>query len=89
MAALPKYIEIIEEMPLTAVGKIFKPDLRKKAIIRVFNQEFDKSNIKGSVTSVIEHPKEGLKAQINTNDSSENVSKVLSAFTIGWELAKE
>ena len=89
MAALPKYIEIIEEMPLTAVGKIFKPDLRKKAIIRVFNEAFDKANIKGSVTSVIEHPKEGLKAQINTNDSSENVSKVLSAFTIGWELVKE
>ena len=89
MAALPKYIEIIEEMPLTAVGKIFKPDLRKKAIIRVFNQEFDKANIKGLVTSVIEHPKEGLKAQINTNDSSKNVSKVLSSFTIGWELEKE
>jgi len=31
-AALPKRIHIIDAMPLTAVGKIFKPDLRKREI---------------------------------------------------------
>lgn len=31
-AALPKRIEIIPQMPLTPVGKIFKPDLRRQAI---------------------------------------------------------
>ena len=42
MAALPKYVEVIEVMPLTAVGKIFKPDLRKKAISRVFDEALSK-----------------------------------------------
>lgn len=31
-AAMPKRIEIIETMPLTPVGKIFKPDLRQQAM---------------------------------------------------------
>ena len=31
-AAIPKYIEILPELPKTAVGKVFKPALRKSAI---------------------------------------------------------
>ena len=31
-AAMPKRVEIIDEMPLTPIGKIFKPSLRKIAI---------------------------------------------------------
>ncbi|MDO5706381.1 MAG: acyl-CoA synthetase, partial [Paracoccus sp. (in: a-proteobacteria)] len=34
-AAIPKHLEILPELPKTAVGKIFKPDLRKRAIRRV------------------------------------------------------
>ncbi|WP_280151761.1 acyl-CoA synthetase [Piscinibacter sp. XHJ-5] len=30
-AAIPKFVKIVREMPLTAVGKIFKPALRKDA----------------------------------------------------------
>ena len=88
MAALPKYIEIIEEMPLTAVGKIFKPDLRKKAISRVFDEALSKASVKAQVNSVVEHPKEGLKAHIVSEESPENISKVLSPYTVGWELMK-
>ena len=87
-AALPKYIEVIEEMPLTAVGKIFKPDLRKKAISRVFNESLSDANVEGSVISVVEHPKEGLKAHVKSPDSSENIDKILGSYTIGWELVK-
>ncbi len=38
-AAVPKEITIIEEMPLTPVGKIFKPALRWKAIQKVYQSE--------------------------------------------------
>ncbi|MBC7155885.1 MAG: acyl-CoA synthetase, partial [Rhodobacteraceae bacterium] len=33
-AAVPKHVEILPELPKTAVGKVFKPDLRKRAIAR-------------------------------------------------------
>ena len=36
-AAVPKYIEVLDELPKTAVGKVFKPDLRRKAITRIYN----------------------------------------------------
>ena len=36
-AAQPKYIEILPELPKTAVGKVFKPDLRRMAITRTYN----------------------------------------------------
>jgi hypothetical protein len=36
-AAHPKHIEILDELPKTAVGKVFKPDLRRRAITRVYN----------------------------------------------------
>jgi fatty-acyl-CoA synthase len=29
-AAVPKHIRVLERMPLTAVGKIFKPELRRR-----------------------------------------------------------
>jgi fatty-acyl-CoA synthase len=40
-AALPKKISIIDPMPMTAVGKIFKPALRHQAIRDVFVSELE------------------------------------------------
>ncbi len=42
-AALPKHIEVLDELPKTAVGKVFKPDLRKSAIMRVYNAALAKA----------------------------------------------
>ena len=36
-AAVPKHLEILPELPKTAVGKVFKPDLRRRAIARTFD----------------------------------------------------
>lgn len=40
-AAIPKRIRIIDPMPVTAVGKIFKPALRHRAIQEVFASELE------------------------------------------------
>ena len=37
-AAIPKHFDIVDEMPKTPIGKIFKPELRKRAIKRVYNE---------------------------------------------------
>ena len=44
-AAMPKRLEIIDEMPLTPVGKIFKPALRRKAIIWAIEAAAAKSEL--------------------------------------------
>ena len=63
-AAIPKYIEVLDELPKTAVGKVFKPDLRKRAITRIYNAALDEAGIAAQVTSVVDDKKRGLVAQL-------------------------
>jgi fatty-acyl-CoA synthase len=85
-AAYPKHLEIVDELPKTAVGKIFKPDLRKSAITRVYNAALDKAGVGAQVTSVLEDKKLGLVAHVSkTGDATdEQVKAALGAFTRPW-----
>ena len=89
-AAHPKHIEILPELPKTAVGKVFKPDLRKSAITRVYNQALEKGGVAAQVTSVLDSKKRGLVAQLTNQGSvsDEEVTSVLGAFTRPWEWAE-
>ncbi len=86
-AAHPKYVEIMPELPKTAVGKIFKPDLRKAAITRVYDAALTKAGVPAHIDHVIDDKKRGLIAQVKrTGDASdEEVSKVLGDFINAWE----
>ena len=87
-AAHPKHMTILPELPKTAVGKIFKPDLRKHAIARVYNDALEQADVAARVASVIDDKKRGLVAQVEPNGASEaEVSGVLGAFTRPWEWA--
>ncbi|SHJ37638.1 fatty-acyl-CoA synthase/long-chain acyl-CoA synthetase [Shimia gijangensis] len=86
-AAHPKHVEVMSELPKTAVGKIFKPDLRKSAITRIYNAALEKEGVPARVTSVLDDKKRGLVAQLANNGdaSDEEVGKVLGAFVRPWE----
>ncbi len=90
-AAWPKHLEILDELPKTAVGKVFKPALRKSAITRIFNGALNDAGLAVEVTSVTESKKRGLVAQLQkTGDVADgDVVKALGAFTIPWEWASE
>ncbi|HCI07407.1 MAG TPA: acyl-CoA synthetase, partial [Sulfitobacter sp.] len=66
-AAQPKHIKIMDELPKTAVGKIFKPDLRKDAITRIYNEALETNGLESRVVSVIDDKKRGLVARIEAN----------------------
>jgi fatty-acyl-CoA synthase/long-chain acyl-CoA synthetase len=87
-AAQPKHIEIMDELPKTAVGKVFKPDLRKKAITRIYNEALEGQHIQARVVSVVDDKKRGLVAQLERNGADDaDVEKVLGGFTRPWEWA--
>lgn len=88
-AAHPKHLEILDELPKTAVGKIFKPDLRKRAITRIYNDTLSKAGVAASVTSVSEDKKRGLVAHLTKGEgvSEADVTKALGAFTSPWDWA--
>ena len=85
-AAHPKHMTIMGELPKTAVGKIFKPDLRKEAITRIYNSELSGAGLSASVDNVAEDKKRGLVATIKLNGASqEEVAKVLGGHTGAWD----
>ncbi|MDO6522558.1 acyl-CoA synthetase [Shimia thalassica] len=87
-AAMPKHIEIMPELPKTAVGKIFKPDLRKSAITRIYNASLDKADVAAQVVSVLDDKKRGLIAEVSGTATDEEIGKILGDFIRPWERAK-
>jgi len=90
-AARPKHVEIMDELPKTAVGKVFKPDLRKRAITRIYNAALTKAGIAAEVTSVIESKKLGLVAQVSRSSDVDEaaINAVLGEFTRPWAWAAD
>jgi len=87
-AAVPKYIEVVGELPKTAVGKVFKPALRKMAIARVYGRALAEAGIEAGV-EVEDEKGRGLVARIAVRDGADRarVAAVLDRFPGAWEMA--
>jgi fatty-acyl-CoA synthase len=95
-AAIPKEISVIDPMPVTAVGKVFKPALRHDAIKRVFDAELGQlSNlVEGIEVQVGEHKVHGTIAMITATPSSSTdattlrrqMDNILGRFTVHYEV---
>ena len=83
-AAVPKYVEVLDELPKTAVGKIFKPDLRRLAITRVVNASLEEAGLKARIVEVTEDPKRGLVAHVECAGEEEAVASIFDSYTIPW-----
>ena len=90
-AAMPKHVEVLDELPKTAVGKVFKPDLRKRAITRVYDAALSEAGLAARVAEVVDDKKLGLVARISPEGEERDdtaVGKALGSFTRPWEWAK-
>jgi len=88
-AALPKHLEILPELPKTAVGKVFKPDLRRMAITRTFDAALAEAGLPIRVAAVVEDRKRGLVAQLQKAAPVEDaaVQAVLGRLATPWDWA--
>ncbi|MBK5927303.1 acyl-CoA synthetase [Rhodobaculum claviforme] len=86
-AAIPRHIEVLDTLPKTAVGKIFKPDLRRRAIARVFDAAFAEAKLPVRVAEVAEHPRRGLVARLSRTGTVEEtvVAELMGSYTTPWE----
>jgi fatty-acyl-CoA synthase len=85
--AQPEYLEVLNELPKTAIGKIFKPELRKMAITRVYNQALANAQINATVSKVIEDKELGLLAELSSNNSEtseKEIIEVLGEYIYPW-----
>jgi fatty-acyl-CoA synthase len=88
-AAVPKHLEILPELPKTAVGKVFKPDLRRMAITRTYDAALAEAGLPARVSTVIEDKKRGLVARLSKSGPVEDVAiaAILGQFSNPWEWA--
>ena len=84
-AAEAKYIEILPELPKTAVGKVFKPALRKSAITRIYNETLKDAGVDAEVQSVFEDKKRGLVAQVSGKADDATITAALGSFIRPWD----
>jgi len=89
-AAMPKHVEILGELPKTAVGKIFKPDLRKRAIRRVYDAALAEAGLQVRVAEVVEDKKRGLVAKLVREGEVDDaaVAHRLGEFAGAWAWAE-
>ncbi len=82
-AAIPKRIEILDSIPLTAVGKIFKPLLRNKATEFSISALLKTNNITAQVDSEFD-PEKGqvVNIQLSNIQDKQKVAKLLIAFPV-------
>ncbi|MGF1551124.1 MAG: acyl-CoA synthetase [Paracoccaceae bacterium] len=88
-AAIPKHVEIMGELPKTAVGKVFKPDLRKRAIARIYEQALREHGVKATV-EVVDDRSQGMVAEVRPDGTSRDeaaVREALEPFARPWRLA--
>lgn len=85
-AGIPKHIEILPELPKTAVGKIFKPDLRRLAIARVYDATLAEAGIAAFVSEVVEDKKLGLVAKLARKGPVDDgaVAHLMGQFAGPW-----
>ena len=87
-AAHPKHVEVLAELPKTAVGKVFKPDLRKRAIARVYGAALAEAGIDAAI-EVVEDKTRGLVAKVTPRGGADQaaIQAVLGGFARPWEMA--
>ncbi|CAM4279499.1 acyl-CoA synthetase [Acinetobacter pragensis] len=67
-AAVPKFIEIIDEIPLTPIGKIFKVPLKHQQIQISLSQSLEQANIAFQNFSIIEDKSKGIVIHLHVKD---------------------
>ncbi|NDW01593.1 acyl-CoA synthetase [Salipiger sp. PrR002] len=89
-AAWPKYLEILPELPKTGVGKVFKPELRKQAITRVYDAALERDGVSARVAYVEDDRRRGLVARLERNGASEAaVTQCLGHYARPWDWQEE
>lgn len=85
-AAVPKRIEILDTLPVTPVGKIFKPALQQREIALVIRHEAEALGISELGVEVVQDAKRGLVAQISVASKQAALAQALGrySFPIEW-----
>ncbi|TFZ07191.1 acyl-CoA synthase [Ramlibacter henchirensis] len=90
--AYPKRIDVLPAIPMTAIGKVFKPRLRMLACERVLQERLDRAGLLGPVQVKVEEAASGLSARFENTaaapaNAKERIAELMQPFAIDWRFA--
>lgn len=85
-AAVPKHIRLVDELPLTAVGKIFKPALVMREIEDVVRDVAHAAGTALESLEVRQDPTRGVVAHLLVSDECETLREKLGSFSFAVEI---
>ncbi len=83
-AAAPKHVEIIDEIPLTAIGKPYKPELRRHAAEQAARDAVADAGLADQVRAVLIDGAIEIRVPSSAND--DQVRSALSLYVWSWRL---
>lgn len=87
--AAPKAVRILDAMPVTAVGKIFKPKLREDAAVRAAAAALAAAGLPTLKVSARTDTQRGLIVKVSglTQENAPAAARALEVFSFVWEIA--
>ncbi|MBB5443792.1 MULTISPECIES: acyl-CoA synthetase [unclassified Paraburkholderia] len=88
-AALPKRIRIVDAMPLTGVGKIFKPALKQRETADALESALVEAGVEGATVSIIEDGSRGVSLHVELPDPALEAlaTSILGRFPFAFSLS--
>jgi len=88
-AAWPKAIRVIDQMPQTAVGKLFKPALKKLEIRDALLRALSEAGLDDSNLKLVEDPRAGLRVHVivDTEKCKQTAEEVLAHYSIAFTVS--
>ncbi|MCP3705666.1 acyl-CoA synthetase [Paraburkholderia sp. CNPSo 3274] len=88
-AAFPKGIRIVEMMPLTAVGKIFKPALKRIETVDALRSALVEAGVEGATVSIVEEGLRGISVHVELSDAELEplATSALGRFPFAFSIA--
>jgi fatty-acyl-CoA synthase len=83
-AAAPKHVEIVDEIPLTSVGKPYKPELRRRAAERAARAALAETGLADQVRAVLIDAVPEIRVPHSPRD--DEVQEALSQYAWTWKL---
>jgi fatty-acyl-CoA synthase len=83
-AAAPKHVEIVDEVPLTSVGKPYKPELRRRAAERAARDALAETGLGDQVRAVLVDG--AVEIHVPRSAEDDAVREVLSQYAWTWQL---
>ncbi len=88
--AVPKRLTLLPSMPMTAIGKVYKPALRRLAVQHALHEQLELAGLAARVTLAVDETPQGLQVRCGIRAGAEAdraaVQALMGPFALRWRI---